>query len=348
MNSQREPDRLQLDRLLADLRDGPVLLSDQLETEALRSRLLPRLRERVRVIPARRQKERRLKRVAAALLVSASALSAAVFWSPEPAENQSALVLEPRSTSGVYRHLGAGVSKPGVAEPSPLDAPLQIVAEGELSVSQPASLRTARGVQVDLGQSTRVGLDALQGPSQSTLKLVEGSVHCNVPPLGKEHTFSVRTSDTEVIVHGTRFTVAVQGEQRSTCVRVSEGLVEVRHPKGRSMLSAGQSHGCDSVEPAPVVDEASAKQPEPARTEEPRAAIARGTRSVARAPASKDGASLEARGTLAQETQLLSEALSAERKGEQSAARQLYARILREYPGSPLAPEARRGLSRVE
>jgi hypothetical protein len=303
----------------------------------------------VRVIPARRRRERRLKG-AIALLASTTALGALVFWSPElmfwsPAhtsETASALLLEPRSASGVYRHVGAGVS-----EPSPLDAPLQIVAEGELSVSQPASLRTARGVQVDLGQSTRVGLDALQGASQSTLKLVEGSVHCNVPPLGKEHTFSVRTSDTEVIVHGTRFTVAVQGEQRSTCVRVTEGLVEVRHPGGRSMLSAGQSHGCDSAEAALAADELNEKQPEPARVEEPRPVPAKGTRTAARSP-NKDGASLEAPGTLAQETRLLSEALSAERAGELRQARSLYARILREYPGSPLAPEARRGLSRVE
>jgi TolA-binding protein len=65
-------------------------------------------------------------------------------------------------------------------------------------------------------------------------------------------------------------------------------------------------------------------------------------------PAPAEPTTRELPGTLAEETRLMSLALAAERRGSHSRARELYLRIVRDYPSSPLAPEARSGLLRVK
>jgi hypothetical protein len=55
---------------------------------------------------------------------------------------------------------------------------------------------------------------------------------------------------------------------------------------------------------------------------------------------------VEPRGTLDQENLLLSRGVAAERTGRCGEARQVLGELLSRYPGSPLAPEARAGLSR--
>ena len=52
-------------------------------------------------------------------------------------------------------------------------------------------------------------------------------------------------------------------------------------------------------------------------------------------------------GTLGEENHLLGAALSAERSGDRDRARVLFEALIAQNPGSPLAPEARMGLSRV-
>src|SRR5690606_17235396 len=57
--------------------------------------------------------------------------------------------------------------------------------------------------------------------------------------------FSIATPDAQVVVHGTVFSVHVGAPAHpQTCVRVSEGLVEVRHGAGRVYVEAGQTWGC--------------------------------------------------------------------------------------------------------
>jgi hypothetical protein len=53
-------------------------------------------------------------------------------------------------------------------------------------------------------------------------------------------------------------------------------------------------------------------------------------------------------GTLDEENRMLSAALAAERQGDRSRARALFGELLRRHPASPLAPEARRGLTRMQ
>jgi TolA-binding protein len=53
------------------------------------------------------------------------------------------------------------------------------------------------------------------------------------------------------------------------------------------------------------------------------------------------------RGTLGAETSLLQRALAAERRGNREQTQALLNQLLSKYPSSPLAPEARRALTRV-
>lgn len=333
----------ELDRLLGELRDGPILLSDGEETETLRARLLPGLRARVRATPALRLRERKIRAFLGALVVGTSGL---LLWLalPKPAP-QDGLLLQPLAQGGFAQADGATQIA--------LNAAVTLEARGELAVSESASLTTPEGVQLELDAKTRVGLDQLVGArGHSQLRLVAGKVSCNVPPLGNG-SFSVVTRDVEVVVHGTQFTVEVS-DHAQTCVRVSEGLVEVRGQGRHAFLHPRSSFGCEPREDAP---EPVAAEPAPApvaRDEAKRPAV-RPTpaRAVAVSPTpAPEPDTLDPieppAGTLAEETRLMSLALSAEQHGARAKARELYARVLRDYPSSPLAPDARRGLDRVK
>ncbi len=333
----------ELDQLLGELRDGPVLLSDRPEVDAQRQRLLPYLRTHVRQAPRLRRRERIVRRTLAGAAVGCASLLGVLVmnYGDDSAGQQAGVTLEPKG-------VGVVLTRPG-SDAAALIAPIHLAAQGELTVSEKSAMTTSQGVQVELGRETRVGLDALAASQKDAkLRLVEGSVRCSVPPLGKTGSFSVITPDTEVIVHGTKFTVEVpDAEAPATCVRVQEGKVEVRHGAGAVFLGPGQFWGCDR-------DEAS--EPELTESEEETAAakpepIAR-NRAVAaalpRAKANPEPPKAPKTGTLAEETRLMSLALSAERKGQRTKARRLYSEIVNEYPDSPLAPDAKRGLSRVE
>jgi hypothetical protein len=66
--------------------------------------------------------------------------------------------------------------------------------------------------------------------SETRILLTAGAVRLQVPPLPGRGRLVVITSDADVIVHGTRFTVR-KADAESTTVTVDEGLVEVR-PNG--------------------------------------------------------------------------------------------------------------------
>jgi hypothetical protein len=248
------------------------------------------------------------------------------------------------ATVGTVALTQPGTDRSKILSQAELRTAADIPARGELFVSDEAALTTARGVKIALRRQTRVGLDSLSADS-SELRLVGGSVHCQVPPLGPNRDFSVVTSDARVIVHGTRFSVTSPSPQTPTCVRVESGRVEVRRAEGTVFLGAGEAWGCqtDAAEIGVQSSHASRSRP-PSAVAAP---------AIPRAKPSPVGLSQQLAepppgGTLAEETQLLSTALSAERREDRASARRLYARLLAEYPNSPLTPEAKRGLARVE
>jgi hypothetical protein len=208
-------------------------------------------------------------------------------------------------------------------------------ARGELIAPAGAAARltTPEGIRVEIAGKSRVDLGRLAETGQSKLRLMSGSVACRVPPLGSDRQFSIVTRDAEVVVHGTEFSVDVgDAAAKGTCVRVREGLVAVHHARGKELLGAGASWGCTPREA--TLPEASALLPvKPASRGAPRV--------------SRQKAATELRGTLADETRLLSAGLAAERRGQPGEARDLYSILLERYPASTLAPDARAGLTRL-
>jgi FecR protein len=342
------PEHRELQSLLAELRDGPVLLSAQPELEARRTRLLPKLRARVRMVPASQKRQRRVRALYGAGLAASSLLLGAALFLHWSAREAAPLLLQAQGPGAMFAHDGSGEAPALVA----LNNPVRVEPKGELFVSSRSSLTTPAGVEVELAGQTRVGLDslALAGPV-SELRLIQGQVSCHVPHLGKAGSFSVITPNTTVIVHGTRFSVAAQGKDATmACVRVSEGLVEVRNGATRTLLSAGQEWGCDTGEAATgdteqraadaanalrsAEDATAATQPLPQEHKRP------GPRAAQPDKATPSG-------TLAQENQLMARALSAERRGDVVRARELYGKLLADFPASVFAPEAGKALSRL-
>jgi hypothetical protein len=193
------------------------------------------------------------------------------------------------------------------------------------AASGEARLRAATGVEIDVATDTHVGLDELRG-RRASVRLYAGKVHCRVPRLAASDTFSVVTRDVHVVVHGTAFSVETS-RQGMTSVRVDEGVVVVHHPGGDVTLAASQAW---TNEPA---------------AEPPRAAT---TSTVAPAPPRRLRVSPPPRGTLNKETRLLRSGLAAERSGDLTRARASFDQLLTRFPHSPLAPDAREALARVQ
>jgi hypothetical protein len=272
-------------------------------------------------------------------------------------------------------------------ETQELRGELDLPGDGELHVPVLASalLTTAGGVRIDAAERTRVRLRGAAGAHAEGLALERGTVRCRVPPLGKGRSFVVSTATTRVVVHGTDFSVELAGEagadappsahktQRaaatSPCVRVREGLVEVQHGSAPSAwLGPGSEWGCEgpavSERPALVVPSVVvAARVDPVAAPEQVSKLhhhhGRG-RALAKAHrvdrslrveasdevAEGDG-SVPVASTLERENQLLAEGLRAEQSGDKGRARRLFAALLAHYPSSPLAPEARAGLTRT-
>lgn len=114
---------------------------------------------------------------------------------------------------------------------------------------------TAEAKSAILSNGIRIRLDtgslklAVADKGAQALVLPLGRVFVDVPKLPAGLTFSVRTPDAEVRVHGTRFHVIRTG--KDTQVQVVEGVVEVR-PEGIGrpvqMLRAGESATVGSAE----------------------------------------------------------------------------------------------------
>lgn len=325
---------------LAVLRDGPVPLGGGAEVAIQRAKLLPLVRAEVRRTPdrlRRRQRVRRLVQIGAGTGGLALAATFALFMTRSSTD------------SGVIAADSVRVDRLGTAKVGytdmnqvtrELSGETTVPARGVLTASDVSGARvtTAAGVEVELAERTQVDLGALaKEPSRSTLRLVRGAVRCHVPKLSSGQHFSVVTPDTEVVVHGTVFSVRASEGGKSTCVRVEEGLVGVTHKGETVNLGPGTSWGCgfgDTPGDATV-----------ARGDTDVKAVTPGELAVERrAP---EAASVKPRGTLDQENRLLKAALSAERSGSKERARAMFSELLSRYPSSPLAPEARAGLARL-
>jgi ferric-dicitrate binding protein FerR (iron transport regulator) len=192
------------------------------------------------------------------------------------------------------------------------------------------------GVAITLEQQTRLRLPAASpagvSPADEQVGLDVGSIAVRVPPLAAGHTFSIKTPDAQVSVHGTAFTVdVVPGAAASpmTHVRVSSGVVSVQSGGHVTVLTAGMDWASPVDVPAvapPAVAPTSAAAPShrPARTS---------SRAPETAPPPRDS-------SLGEENRLLASAMAAERGADHAGALRSLDELLRRFPGSPLAQEA--------
>lgn len=162
-----------------------------------------------------------------------------------------------------------------------------------------------------------------------TVNLVSGRVELSVPALGAEE-LAVVTHDTKVVVHGTKFSVAlVAGEsgRLRTLVEVTEGLVAV-HSRGEvEYLRPGASWSSKGAVSEPE-DSGSVQRSKPS------AGVAR----VSTVPA----------GTLSIENGLYAEAMDRKLAGDYAAAMRALETLLSNYPGSPLAPSASKAREKIQ
>jgi hypothetical protein len=203
-----------------------------------------------------------------------------------------------------------------------------------------AELETQAGVRLDLGGASQLGLTAVEpGQKWSRVSLNLGRLDVRVPRLTRGEAFSVVTPQATVTVHGTAFTVEVtearNGASR-TCVRVSEGRVVVRHAAGENTVAPGESWGCGDARPRDAA-------PAPAAGTRERS----GTRTASFVKRDQDAGSIAQASTLGVEAGLLQKALGAERDGDLPTAERMLVTLLRSYPDSIVAPEARAALQRV-
>jgi ferric-dicitrate binding protein FerR (iron transport regulator) len=356
-------DAAEIEHALSVLRGGPVPLGSNAETIEQRERLLPALRATVQRTPAMLRRRALIRRAEVVIGAGALSTAAAVFALSRPAPIE--MLKHDAELVHVEGLDGSTISWVDTDERlRRVSGDASVPARGTLSVDgvSGAELTTSRGVQVELGEHTDVGLGELEvDAGRSSLRLVHGSVRCRVPRLGPSHQFSVVTPDARIVVHGTVFSVRRdEGAEENTCVRVEEGVVSVQHRNGEVELTSGSSWGCTAdqtaaserafeqgtadgrAEPIGVADlepETAVLPQEVQRRSSRKAVKMDGTRPLVAKPPT---------GTLAKENQLLHEALRSERAGDVRRARSLFSRLSKEYPASPLVPEARSGLARLQ
>jgi len=355
MMDQQEARRAQ--DLLAPFRVDPGEPATESETAALRARLVPALRGALRRAVARRVAARRWRMAGLGVTGMAAAAAVTVFVATRGPRAESSATAG--STLEVFVEGGRVVhrSANGVVSME-AGRPLRIVPDGVLATHDDAHARLAAGgVELGLAERTEIGLEELGEGAMERVRLHGGSLRCVVPPLGAQGRFSVVTPDATVVVHGTVFSVEVSPDLRAvprTCVVVEDGVVSVRHRSGIARLTAGESWGC--------LDRDEAVLDLPAERAEPTgSALGNDLGAAAPAPAPPaSGPSAPALAAaprvtrpgpmadLAEQNRLFQGALAAERRGDRAAAAAALEELLRAHPSSPLAPEARTMLARIQ
>jgi hypothetical protein len=171
--------------------------------------------------------------------------------------------------------------------------------------------------------------------AEQRLRLELGYTEISVPRPGGPAVFSVDTPDSQVVVHGTEFSVRVERDPRTntvtTTVSVSRGSVLVIHGGEQRLLELGttwSSHASDSPPPTTTPEPRSEPMPPPS----PRA---RTTRAPSAPP------------SLAEQNRLFQAFLDARAAGDDARAVRVLDELLTRFPDTPLADQARIGRFRA-
>jgi ferric-dicitrate binding protein FerR (iron transport regulator) len=275
---------------------------------------------------------------------------------------------------GNYLLRGAG------SQPLPELAALAVGDAVRSDATSSSQLGFGNGTRIALAPSSRLRVDAL-GKTRR-FSLLTGRLQAHVAKLANGERFIVDTPGSEVEVRGTVFTVNVAGpssacRRETTTVEVSEGAVWVKAQDNQVVLRPGQRWAVPCAEPAgtpaPQPGAAAETPSVPAATESAQPAVAAG-RSVARklaprvaarsldtaaaappAPLAPPAESPRAEqpplpvpvSRLAEQNDLLSAAMSAERLGQHDLALRRLDLLIERFPSSPLLETARAERQRI-
>jgi hypothetical protein len=339
--------------LLRELGEERVPLEPAEVVAARRERVVEALGRGIRDVPRLREGRARRSRwllAAAAAVVLGLGFSATALLRDEqgPAVLVQASIAGVEAVSGtlVLSHDGrARVVSPGEEPELSAGDAVSTAADGS------AKLRTERSV-VEVSPATQLKLTSAS-KAEERMQLSSGRINLRVERgADPSRIVVVETPDSEVVVHGTVFSVAVDSKSgvNVTRVRVEEGAVSVIHHGKRALLTTGQEWS-SAVQPKspPEAVQAVEPEPEPAAAAEPR----RASRGRSGRQAVRHSSPVESGepSTLREENRMFQLALEARNRGDDRAAVDLFGALLSKFPAAKLAEEARiermRALSRL-
>jgi ferric-dicitrate binding protein FerR (iron transport regulator) len=197
------------------------------------------------------------------------------------------------------------------------------------------------------------------GQSSQRFWLESGGLKASVAKLGPQERFLVQTLDSEIEVHGTVFSVKVEpatGGNAANGVRtrvcLEEGVVLWRQAGRETKMIASNGHpvGCDEPPAGFGVAPAIAETGGPA-IQEPRSRDRTGLGIASPKPRARDVAVRAARqslqSSLAEQNDLFSAAMGAERQGDLALAVAQLELLLARYPDGSLAESAKAEVARL-
>jgi ferric-dicitrate binding protein FerR (iron transport regulator) len=248
----------------------------------------------------------------------------------------------------IGRNLAGSASAFRAGKPVPFDGAQ--LASGDrvvTAVDAHAEIALSTGTSVVLAPAADVTF-AREGRAQ-TFGLDRGAVRARVAKLHEGERFVVHTNDTEVEVRGTVFEVSLVpadpscGDGTPTRVRVTEGVVVVRHHGVETRVPAGEAwpSGCAAKTVPPTASAASATATtSPSVVAPPTSSATTTTAVVALAPTTTSAPAPAVKDGLAAQNDLFSSALAAKRRGDLRTALSGFDAYLAHYPGGGLAENA--------
>jgi hypothetical protein len=219
-----------------------------------------------------------------------------------------------------------------------------------------ATLATSNGTHLTLSRASHLRIDQL-APTWR-FSLMKGQLQAHVAKLGAGERFVVSTPDGEVEVRGTVFRLVVgnasldcQDAVSHSTVEVSEGVVSVRSAGKEVLLHPGESWStpCAKTQAGTVEAAEAIKAPS-----NPTVAPSIRHRVIAaKMPAAPPAEALQSEpnptpiSRLAEQNDLLSAAMAAERQGQHDAALRQLNTLLAHFPNGPLAESARAEKQRI-
>jgi hypothetical protein len=321
--------------LLRAMREEPIAaLEDAEQASARRARVVPVLARAIeaeaRAARARKVRAAWIGRFATAAAVGGLLIGLRLLGSPDApsAAGSSAAAADAPPRPIVARVTAAGtgsrVVDGGIRSPTTEGMALPAGSRVETSVADRDAITTSTGVEIVVEASSSLVFPGGEAAEESVV-LWSGKAIFQVPPGDRSRTFSVRTPDTVVTVHGTRFSVEAGPPVQ---VHVFEGVVSVLHAERQIVLRVGDtwsSRGDSDIAPS----------------------ARRSATASSVGPTAPSSSARTSESDLARQNALYESAMAAKRRGDDAAVISALDSLLTRWPDSPLADEARRERARA-